>query len=123
MIGVEDYVALRFNTIAGDSKINVIMRRPDGYVSDVVVDLHKPVIHGICAICSEDMQQTEFGYICKQHNVPVVMAKSVTTKVVATRKQFAKTNIGSNHVGMIRDNKVDMADVKQQVADALEDLL
>lgn len=115
----EDYVALRFNTIAGESKINVIMRRPDGYVSDVVVDLFKPVIEGVCAICEEDMLQTKFGYMCSQHDTPVVMT---------THRDTVARKIVSNHKTMIRDNKVesqkvDFKSIKDQVADALGDLL
>lgn len=134
-----DYTPTRVNCIAGEIGLNVICRRPDGYYSDIVVKTTNPIVATECPICDREMIAHNTGFMCSNEHVRVVMTtlattlqhfspepKATKTEVVAKPKKksfFSRLFSRKRKTVEPKSQKVDMADVKRQVADALEDLL
>lgn len=130
---------LKINCLAGERNANVICRRPDGGVSDIVVKTDEPMSSDACPMCGSEMRfsQMQQSYLCSHDHPLVVMTTLATTNrhfqpkvatvtVVPKKKKsfFSRIFSRKKRNGKVKQSqKVDMKDVKRQVADALEDLL
>tara|TARA_R100001443_G_scaffold7122_4_gene16349 strand:- start:889 stop:1380 length:492 start_codon:yes stop_codon:yes gene_type:complete len=135
------YTLLKVNLIEGQTGHNMICRRPDGGTSDIVVKNNR-VAHrdAQCFKCGEDFVAKGNGtFVCGPNpecHVPVVMTTEETTRSSLKRPTLIKRIVSKvmpkrsprtlkppHNQKSGSAEKVDMADVKRQVADALEDLL
>tara|TARA_A100001201_G_scaffold23240_2_gene26404 strand:+ start:6946 stop:7437 length:492 start_codon:yes stop_codon:yes gene_type:complete len=135
------YTLLKVNLIEGQTGHNMICRRPDGYVSDILVK-NRTVAHRDmqCQWCGEDFVAKGNGtFVCNNFHPPVVMTTEETTRnklkpkrptlikriVNKVMPKHSPRTLKTPHYQKsgVSAEKVDMADVKRQVADALEDLL
>ena len=130
-----DYELLKVNVIEGQTGHNMICRRPDGYVSDIVVKNNRVAHRDMqCMLCGEDFVAKNNGtFVCNNFHPPVVMTTEETTRnrlkkptlikrIVSAFSPHTKDTALSKKSG-VDARRIDMADVKRQVADALEDLL
>lgn len=131
------YELLRVNVIEGQTGHNMICRRPDGYVSDIVVKNRRVAHRDMqCFMCGEDFVAKGNGtFVCDNFHPPVVMTTEETTRRKLKRPTLIKRIVSKvmpsprtlktphYQKSGVSAEKVDMADVKRQVADALEDLV
>ena len=136
----QDYEVLKINCLAGERNANVICRRPDGGVSDIVVKTDDVMSSDACPMCGDKMRfsQMQRSYLCSHAHPLVVLTTLATTsnhltpkptvaKAVVPKKKksfFSRIFSRKKRNGKVKQSqKVDMADIKQQVAAALGDLL
>ena len=135
----QDYEVLKINCLAGERNANVICRRPDGGISDIVVKTDEDMSSDACPMCGSEMRFSKGrqSYLCSYEHPIVVMTTLATTNrhfqpkvatvaVVPKKKKsfFSRIFSRKKRNGKVKQSqKVDMKDVKRQVADALGDLL
>ncbi len=135
----QDYEVLKINCLSGERNANVICRRPDGGVSDIVVKTDDVMLPAGCPMCSRDMRfsQHQQSYLCSDDHPLVVMTTLATTtshfkpkvtitKVVAKKKKSFFSRLFSRKNRTVKPKKAEkanMKDIKRQVAEALGDFL
>ena len=130
----DGYIVKKFLAIDGSKSINTICLTPYGTHADVWTPLEEETIAGVCPACGSHMQMPQVGlYRCSHGHPPVVMAteayrpvRSVPRKPVVRPKRrpdMTPHRSGVETESVRNYTAVSFDSIKEQVADALGDLL
>lgn len=128
------YIVKRFLAIDGSKSLNTICLTPYGTHADIWTPLEEETVAGLCPACGSQMQMPQVGlYTCQVEHPLVKMAtqayRSAPRK--ATIRPKRRTHIPVRPEGLTsnmeksvkNDTPVSFDSIKDQVADALGDLL